>query len=76
VEYLLAQLLLTTLAQVLRSVDKSARGAVEAGHTEGIPFGVECGNERRLANYFPYDFHILDIANAPQLEKGALLLRA
>jgi len=76
VEDLLIELRMEPLVQALRSVDKSARGAVGAGRIEGIPFGVECGNERRPANPYPYDFHILDITNAPQLAKGALLLRA
>lgn len=74
--YLLIELQKKTPAQVLRSEDKSARAAAEAGHTDGILFGVECGNERRPANYFPYDFHILGTTSAPQLAKGALLLRA
>ena len=64
------------LAPVLHIEGKSARGAAEAGHTDGIFFGVECGNERRPANYFPYGSHILDIINVSQLAKGALLLRA
>jgi len=76
VVYLLIELRWTTRVQVLCSEDKSARGAVEAGRTDGIPFGVECGNERRPANPFQYDFHILDITNAPQLAKGAPLLLA
>jgi hypothetical protein len=76
VVYLLIEFRKETLELVLCSEDKSAKGAAEAGHTGGIPCGDECGNERRPANYFPYDFHILDIANAPQLAKGALLLRA
>ena len=63
-------------ARVLCSVDKSAMGAVEADRIRGMPFEVGCGNERRPANCFQYDSHILDITNVPQPAKGALLLRA
>jgi len=76
VVYLLIEIRKKTLVQVLHIEGKSARRAAEAGHTDGMLFGVECDNGRRPANYSPYDFHILDITNAPQLAKGALLLRA
>ena len=73
---LLAEFRKGPLARVLCTADKSAMEAAEVDHTGGILCGVGCGNERRLANYFPYDFHILDIANVLQLARGALLLRA